>query len=495
MHHHSGVFLLLCAACSLLQAFSDDGYNLASNGITSQSSLYETIGASENAIDGSPSADHMSGHCTHTKLDIEPWWMVDLMNTFNVTKVKITNRGDCCSKRLDGAEIRIGNFPENGGTRNPTCAKIESLGPGKEEEYICRMVGQYVTITIPGRAEYLTLCEVKVYGTIVSEGYAEPECSIRCLPDIAEYILPYSLVSDANLDALNIHLKDPLCRAKKEKDHYLIRIPYTRCGSNVLHEDGKTFYANTIYGTIPDTDVHRIEIPVKCEMESNKTLELIINPKVKNSICKSYYNISMRLYQSDSFTEPITQYPHEIDLHSNLHVELEVESEDEQLQIFIETFIASPSLEETNRKYKVISQGCQVDSTLRVHPVTDRRLQRFSFHAFKFDNFREVYLFCNVIICHNSTSPNRCTQECIPSRRRREVHTSKEQVDSARLSQGPLVFVSEEKPAHGGSSTLASVLSVVLCVTVISAVLGLVVQKEYYRRQQRVLLQSSSDCS
>ncbi|XP_066450753.1 IgGFc-binding protein-like [Eleutherodactylus coqui] len=323
----------------------------------------------------------------------------------------------------------------------------------------------------------------------------EPECSIRCLPDIAEYILPHSLVSDADLDVLNIHLKDPLCRAKKEKDHYLIRIPYTRCGSKVLYEDGKTFYANTIYGTIPDTDVHRIEIPVKCEMESNKTLELIINPKVKNSICKGYYNISMRLYQSDSFTEPITQYPHEIVLHSNLHVELEVESEDKELQIFIERLIASPSLEETNRKYKVIQNGCQVDSTLRVHPVTDRRLQRFSFHAFKFENFHDVYLSCNVIICHNSTSPNRCTQGCISSRQRRDISTSKEQVDSARLSQGPLVFVSEEKPAHGDSSTLASVLSVALCVTVISAVLGLVVQKEYYRRQQRVLLQSSSDCS
>ncbi|XP_066452855.1 IgGFc-binding protein-like isoform X2 [Eleutherodactylus coqui] len=322
----------------------------------------------------------------------------------------------------------------------------------------------------------------------------EPECSIRCLPDVAEYILPHSLVSDADLDALNIHLKDPLCQAKKEKDHYLIRIPYTRCGSNVLYEDGKTFYANTIYGTIPDTDIHRIEIPVRCEIESNKTLELIINPKVNDVICKSYYNISMKLYQSDSFTEPITLYPHEVDLHSNLHVELEVES-DEKLQIFVESFIASPSLEDTKKKYKVISQGCQVDSTLRVHPVTDRRLQRFSFHAFKFENFHDVYLSCNVIICHNSTSPNRCTQGCISSRQRRDVRTSKEQVDSARLSQGPLVFVSEEKPAHGGSPTLASVLSVVLCVTVISAVLGLVVQKEYYRRQQRVLLQSSSNSS
>ncbi|KAG9464348.1 hypothetical protein GDO78_020082 [Eleutherodactylus coqui] len=146
--------------------------NLASRGITSQSSTYDHLGASKNAIDSSPSAIYSSGHCSHTDLDVEPWWRVDLMSTFNVTKVKITNRGCCCPERINGAEIRIGNIPEDGGTQNTICVKIESLGRGKEREYVCGMVGRYVTITIPGRIEYLTLCEVKVYGNNVSEGYA-----------------------------------------------------------------------------------------------------------------------------------------------------------------------------------------------------------------------------------------------------------------------------------------------------------------------------------
>ncbi|KAG9461719.1 hypothetical protein GDO78_015928 [Eleutherodactylus coqui] len=47
--------------------------------------------------------------------------MVDLINTFNVTKVKITNRVDCCWERINGAEIRIGDSPDNGGTLNPRC--------------------------------------------------------------------------------------------------------------------------------------------------------------------------------------------------------------------------------------------------------------------------------------------------------------------------------------------------------------------------------------
>ncbi|XP_040263665.1 uncharacterized protein LOC120979167 isoform X2 [Bufo bufo] len=148
-----------------------EGDNLAFRGITSQSSTYDKFGASENAIDDSPSTIYMSGRCSHTDLDVEPWWMVDLINVYNITKVKIRNRGDCCQERINGAVIKIGNSPENGGTQNSRCTKIESLGLGEEGEYVCGMVGRYITITIPGKAAYLTLCEVKVYGTNVSEQY------------------------------------------------------------------------------------------------------------------------------------------------------------------------------------------------------------------------------------------------------------------------------------------------------------------------------------
>ncbi len=35
-----------------------------------------------------------------------------------VTRVIITNRGDCCEKRIVGAQIRIGNSLENNGNNN-----------------------------------------------------------------------------------------------------------------------------------------------------------------------------------------------------------------------------------------------------------------------------------------------------------------------------------------------------------------------------------------
>ncbi|XP_062989740.1 uncharacterized protein LOC134403471 [Elgaria multicarinata webbii] len=143
--------------------------NVAHEGRASQSSTFNELGNPENAIDGLPSDDYLRGHCTHTKLELNPWWRLDLTSEFRVSSVSITNRGDCCEERINGAEIRIGNSPEKGGITNPMCGKISSLGPGKTAIFECRkMEGQYITITIPG-IRILSLCEVQVFGGVKME--------------------------------------------------------------------------------------------------------------------------------------------------------------------------------------------------------------------------------------------------------------------------------------------------------------------------------------
>lgn len=92
---------------------------MAASGKVFQSSTYNELGNPDNAIDGSTSANYLRGHCTHTQLEINPWWAVDLTAEFRVSRVAVTNRGDCCEERLNRAEIRIGNSPEEGGITNP----------------------------------------------------------------------------------------------------------------------------------------------------------------------------------------------------------------------------------------------------------------------------------------------------------------------------------------------------------------------------------------
>ncbi|XP_054457954.1 uncharacterized protein LOC129093858 [Anoplopoma fimbria] len=141
--------------------------NVALKGAAAQSSTLPS-GEASKAIDGRRNSFYSNGFCSHTAEDeTNPWWRVDLGRTYVVTSIKVTNRGDCCAERLDGAEIRIGNSLENNGNNNPRCASISHIKAGKTNTYRCdggSMDGRFVNVIIPGEGKTLTLCEVEVYG-------------------------------------------------------------------------------------------------------------------------------------------------------------------------------------------------------------------------------------------------------------------------------------------------------------------------------------------
>uniref|UniRef100_UPI003AAFECB7 uncharacterized protein n=1 Tax=Centroberyx gerrardi TaxID=166262 RepID=UPI003AAFECB7 len=154
------------------------GVNLAHGGNVAQSSVYGS-GVPKRAIDGNRASIWRQGSCTHTKHELKPWWRLDLQNTYKVTYVTITNRKDCCHTRLNGAEIRIGNSLKNNGNGNPRCAVISSIPAGNSHTFQCNgMEGRYVSIVIPGRKEYLTLCEVEVYGHSIGDAVPKAQSSV-----------------------------------------------------------------------------------------------------------------------------------------------------------------------------------------------------------------------------------------------------------------------------------------------------------------------------
>ncbi|XP_047672312.1 fucolectin-like [Tachysurus fulvidraco] len=136
--------------------------NVALRGIATQSSSGSTYLA-PSAIDGNRNSAIYSGSCTHTNPETDPWWRVDLLAVYQITKLIITNRGDCCPERINGAEIHIGNSLINNGNNNPRCTVISSIPAGASVSYTCHMPGRYVNIFIPGPNHVLSLCEVEVY--------------------------------------------------------------------------------------------------------------------------------------------------------------------------------------------------------------------------------------------------------------------------------------------------------------------------------------------
>nr|XP_060628780.1 uncharacterized protein LOC132773555 [Anolis sagrei ordinatus] len=162
--------LALLAGCGEGQSCGVNGYgpNLARGRPTYQSSIYLVHGPdllSGKAVDGICQGD-LNAHrsCTHTNEDLEPWWYVDLGRQFPIDVVIVKNRGDCCDARLRGAEIHVGDSLVGHGKFNPLCETIQETSLGAISTIRCQgLPGRYVSIHIPVRREYLTLCEVEVY--------------------------------------------------------------------------------------------------------------------------------------------------------------------------------------------------------------------------------------------------------------------------------------------------------------------------------------------
>uniref|UniRef100_A0A3B5B1Z7 Fucolectin tachylectin-4 pentraxin-1 domain-containing protein n=1 Tax=Stegastes partitus TaxID=144197 RepID=A0A3B5B1Z7_9TELE len=156
------VFLLL-----LLLSSASTYKNLALRGKATQSMRYEhALSAASNAIDGNHDSLYPHGSCSHSAQQNNPWWRVDLLESYIITSIIITNRGDCCEHFINGLRIHIGNSLVRNGLQNPACAVITRISPGAVAEFSCNgMDGRYVNIVIPDREEFLTLCEVEVYGS------------------------------------------------------------------------------------------------------------------------------------------------------------------------------------------------------------------------------------------------------------------------------------------------------------------------------------------
>ncbi|XP_026098443.1 fucolectin-like [Carassius auratus] len=173
--------------------------NLALKGIAVQSSTFTWVVANDThsweatkAIDGiryspsgTPNAVETHTYCSITGYELNPWWRLDLLDSYYIYNVTVTNRDDCCPEQTAGVEIRIGNSLENNGNNNTRCGVTSLVPLGSSVSFSCGgMEGRYVNMYIPNNQAFLTLCEVEVYGTALS-GTAPEYLSDLLSPNIS----------------------------------------------------------------------------------------------------------------------------------------------------------------------------------------------------------------------------------------------------------------------------------------------------------------------
>jgi uncharacterized repeat protein (TIGR01451 family) len=148
------------------------GSNLAVGKLASQSStlpVYATTGAA-GAVDGNTDGNFFDGSVTHTNLETNAWWQVDLGASATVNSVAVWNRTDCCGSRLNDYWVFVSDTPflptDTPATlqgRPGTFSSHQTAAPNPSTVIAAGAEGRYVRVQLTG-ANYLSLAEVQVFG-------------------------------------------------------------------------------------------------------------------------------------------------------------------------------------------------------------------------------------------------------------------------------------------------------------------------------------------
>ena len=136
---------------------TEKGPNVAQLGIANQSST-GWGGDPIRAIDGNKDGVFGNGSVTHTLVEAQPWWQVDLGKSRSIGEVVLHNRSDCCGDRLSDFDVKVSedqvvwySLSYSGTPSFPLTVPINKRG-------------RYVRVQLRG-TNALSLAEVEVYIT------------------------------------------------------------------------------------------------------------------------------------------------------------------------------------------------------------------------------------------------------------------------------------------------------------------------------------------
>ena len=141
-----------------------------------QSSVLSAAYPPTNATDGKVDGNFLDGSVTHTNLEAQPWWQVDLGTSVYFDRIRIWNRTDCCAARLQNFVVFVSATDMTGQTlaqlqANPAVSATAVAGLSGANAIDIPVAGSYarfVRIELTG-TDYLSLAEVQVLGGVDSD--------------------------------------------------------------------------------------------------------------------------------------------------------------------------------------------------------------------------------------------------------------------------------------------------------------------------------------
>jgi hypothetical protein len=145
--------------------------DLAQGKTATQSSTYDSRTGASNAVDGNTDGNYFHGSISHTNLDANAWWQVDLGTSSVIGSISIWNRTDCCTERLNDYWVFVSDTPflssDTPATlqnRAGTWSSHQTGSPNPSTAITLNAQGRYVRVQLSG-TNYLALAEVQVYAS------------------------------------------------------------------------------------------------------------------------------------------------------------------------------------------------------------------------------------------------------------------------------------------------------------------------------------------
>eukprot|EP00795_Rhopilema_esculentum_P000397 gene397-10064_t len=126
------------------------------------------------------------------------------------------------------------------------------------------------------------------------------------------------------------------------------------------------------------------------------------------------FSVSLEMFNGSDFTKPVGEFPQEVKLNQRIHFQAKVKSNDSDIAVLIEKCIATPTMDMNHpSSHTLIKDRCSFDSTVQFHPTQDLQYMRFSFDSFAFvGKMNQVYLHCQIFMCHKTSTDSRCSSGC-----------------------------------------------------------------------------------
>jgi len=145
----------------------DPSGDLALNKTATQSSTNYS-GTADRAVDGNTDGNFWDGSVTHTQVEAQAWWHVDLGSIQTISRIDLWNRTDCCSEALTDFYVFVSDQPfastDVTATQNQAgvwtyhnTGQAPSLTPVPVNR-----TGRYIRVQLGG-VERLSLAEVQVW--------------------------------------------------------------------------------------------------------------------------------------------------------------------------------------------------------------------------------------------------------------------------------------------------------------------------------------------